>query len=50
VCNDHTKDHVIVLSYFVSAPECRDIETALYDRTYVFNSLPSRPGVCRLQY
>jgi len=26
---------------FVSAPECRDIETALYDRTYVFSVLCS---------
>ena len=27
--------------FFVSAPECRDIETAWYDRTYVFSELCS---------
>ena len=28
-----------IVNVFVSAPECRDIETALYDRTYVRTSL-----------
>ena len=30
---------VTFLMFFVSAPECRDIETALYDRTSVRASL-----------
>jgi len=34
-------DTLFMVYPFVSAPECRDIETALYDRTSVFSELCS---------
>jgi len=33
--------NIPLVLFFVSAPECRDIETALYDHTYVFSVLCS---------